>query len=100
MSEQKAGTFTMKVPVNRSGKCLTFELNELGIDAYMGVQSFIEKKKWKEGVMLFMRETRIAGDDVALLQAEFDKNNLIPFNACVKMITDYLEPVPGELKKN
>jgi hypothetical protein len=100
MSEQKAGTWTMKIPVDRAGKYLTFQLKELGIDEYMAVQSFIEKKKWKEGIMLFITQTHVGGDDFKLLQKEFDANNIIPFNSSVKMLTDYLEPVPGELKKN
>lgn len=91
----------MKIPTSRDGdKFLTFELKELGIDAFMAVKTMIEKNKWKEAFLLFLRETRIGGDDVDKLKSEFDSNNLIPFNSCMNIIPQILEPVPGELKKN
>lgn len=100
MSEAKKGAWSMSVPIDRKGTYLNFELNELGIDEYMAVQAFVEKKKWKEAIMLFINQTCIAGDEPKKLQAEFDKNNLIPFQSCMKLLTDYLEPVQGDLKKN
>lgn len=90
----------LKVPVDRNGKYLNFECKELGIDEFMAVQSFIQAKKWKEAFLLFFNETRIGGSEVKELQDEFDRNNIIPFNSCMELITEYLKPVPGEIKKN
>lgn len=90
----------LKIPTDRNGNYLTFECKELGIDEFMAVQSFIQAKKWKEAFILFMNATRTGGAEVKELQAEFDKDNIIPFVSCMDLIPKYLEPVRGELKKN
>lgn len=90
----------LKIPIDRHGGFINFELKEIGIDSFMACQTFIEKKKWKEAFTLFFNECRIGGDEVSKLTAEFDKNNIIPFMACQKYVTEILSPVEGELKKN
>lgn len=90
----------LKIPVDRAGTFLNFDLKELGIDEFMAVQSFVEKKKFKEAVMLFFHSTVVGGDSVDKLRDELDKNNIIPFSAAQKYMLELTEPVPGELKKN
>ncbi len=90
----------LTVPVDRDGKKLVFECKDLGIDAFMAIQSFIQAKKWKEAFILFFNETRVGGSEVKELQAEFDKDNMIPFGSCLELIPKFLEPIPGEIKKN
>lgn len=90
----------LKIPLNRDQTAfLNFELKEIGIDEFMAVQSFLQKNKAKEAIILFLNATRTGGDEVQLLKEEFDKNNSVPFMAAMRYIPDILEPVPGELKK-
>ena len=49
--------FSIKIPVDRSGKQLEFKLKEINIDAFMAVKDFIGKNKWAEAFLLFFRET-------------------------------------------
>ena len=90
----------LKIPVSRNGDFINYELRELGIDEFMAVQTLIEKKKWVEAFLLFFNSTRVGGDEVSKLKEEFDKNNIIPFTFCMRTVTEILEPVKGELKKN
>jgi hypothetical protein len=49
---------------------------------------------------MFFGATRVAGDELSALKAELDRNNLIPFIFCMKMVREILEPVAGEVKKS
>jgi hypothetical protein len=96
----ETSAWKVKIPIDRVGGVLSFELKELGIDEYMAIETFIENKKHREAFLLFFNATRIGGDEVSALKSEFDKNNIIPFTACGKMVQEFLRPVAYELKKS
>jgi hypothetical protein len=96
----ETSAWKVKIPIDRVGGVLSFELKELGIDEYMAIETFIEKKKWAEALIMFFGATRIGGDELSSLKAELDRNNLIPFIFCMNMVREILEPVAGEVKKS
>ncbi len=90
----------VKVPVDRNGGALNFDLKEIGIDEFMAVQSFIEQKKNKEAIYCFFSCTVIGGDSVELLKKELDGNNVIPFVACDRIMNEIMKPAGYEVKKS
>lgn len=86
----------MKVPTDREGNFVTFELKDIDYDIYMAVSSLIEKKKVREAVFMFLDGHKIGGDG----EASIVKTNFIAFQSAQELIMKMLDPVPGELKKN
>lgn len=85
----------MKVPLDREGKeYATFELKEMDIDLFMAVKSLINKSKWQEAILMLINTLKTGGDDTEKI-----KGNFIAFQSAMDLVTQLLEPVPGELKK-
>lgn len=90
----------VKVPIDRNGGVLNFELKEIGIEEFMAVQTFIELKKNREAIIMFFDVTRVGGDEIEALKQELiDKGNIIPYLCCDRIMLDIMRPVGYEVKK-
>lgn len=88
--------WTMKVPLNRENtEHAIFELKEMDIDLFMAVKSLLDKSKYQEAILMVINTLKVGGDDPAKI-----KGNFIAFQSAMELVTQLLEPVPGELKKN
>ena len=87
--------YTMVISLDNSGKKATFYLKELTEDLYLACRSLIDKGKDFDSVRLMLKELHVGGDPVSVLD-----NNFRAVQCARKYVSEFLEPLEGELKKN
>jgi hypothetical protein len=84
---------TLKVP-SRNGE-LIFHLREIDEAVFLAANTLIDSGKPLDAIRMVIKALLIKGDDPNLLNEDFRASQ-----TASKLIQKFLEPVPGELKKN
>lgn len=93
---KEPGDFTMIVPLNRDKtKTATFYLRDIDETTYSVTRKLLDERKEIEAVMVMIKSLRVGGDDVDAI-----KDNFIAKQSASYLLSKFLEPVQGELKKN
>ncbi len=88
-------SYTMTISLDNKGKKATFYLKELTEDLYLACRTLIDKGKDFDSVRLMIKELHVGGDPVSVLD-----NNFRAIQCARKYVSEFLEPLEGELKKN
>jgi hypothetical protein len=95
MEIPKDAVYTMIVSLDGKGKKATFHLKELTEDIYLACRDLIDKGKDFAAVKMMLKDLHVGGDPINVLD-----NNFRAIQCARKMVSQFLEPLEGELKKN
>lgn len=96
MSKDLKGTFTLKVPKDRSLKDhFVIELRDMDESVYLTTMKLINAGKQTEAVKFVVKNLRVGGDSAD----DFAQNFLAVQSANLALV-ELITPLEGELKKN
>ena len=92
----KDAAFTLTVPLDRSGQNnATFHIKDMTEDVFIAANSLIDRGKHLDAIRMVIKSLCVGGDNPDVL-----KDNFLASQSASKLIQQFLEPIPGELKKN